>query len=263
VTLEDLKERQAVVWGAGPYERIEEINMPMHEAVMERLTLRPGERLVDVGCGAGGIALLAARRGADVVGLDLAPVLVESARVRAAAEELAATFEVGDAERLPYGDGEFDVVVSTIGAMFAPDPRAVAAELARVCRPGGRLAFTAWVSESGIGDMFRVVARFRPPPDGVPNPFEWGREDVLRARLGDAFELEVEELDIPYRPVSGEDAWERFSTSFGPVKTTAEALGPEERERFRQAFVDLHEASRGPDGISQERRFLLALGTRR
>jgi SAM-dependent methyltransferase len=263
VSLEDLKQRQAVVWGAGPYERIEEINMPMHLLVMERLPLRPGERLVDVGCGAGGIALLAAREGADVVGLDLAPVLVESARVRAAAEELEAIFEIGDAERLPFGDGVFDVVVSTIGAMFAPDPQAVAAELARVCRPGGRLAFTAWTPESGIGDLFRLVARFRPPPDGVPNPLDWGREEILRERLGGAFDLEVEELDIPYRPASGEEAWERFSTSFGPVKTAAEALDPEGREAFRQAFVDMHEAHRGADGISQERRFLLALGTRR
>lgn len=265
MAFEELKERQSAMWGSGPFERIEALIADMHGLVVERLRPRPGERWLDVGCGTGGVAALAARAGADVTGVDLAPALVETARRRAAADGVPCRYEVGDAERLPYEDASFDVVASSVGAMFAPDQGAVASELARVLRPGGRLGFTAWRPEGGGGDLFRLLAPFQPPPPaGLPSPFEWGREERVRALLGDAFELELEEHDSPYAPASGEEAWELFSTAFGPLRTLVDALPPERVDEVHQAFVAYHEEQRGDDGaIHISRTYLLVLGTRR
>lgn len=265
MAFEELKERQRVMWGSGPFERIEAIIADMHERVVQRLRPQPGERWLDVGCGTGGVAALAARAGADVTGIDLAPALVETARGRAAADGIPCRYEVGDAEQLPYEDASFDVVASTVGAMFAPDQGAVASEFARVLRPGGRLAFTAWRPEGGGGDLFRLLAPFQPPPpEGVPSPLEWGREEHVRALLGDAFALEIEEHDSPYTPASGEEAWELFATAFGPLRTLVDALPPERVDELRRVFVAYHEEQRGDDGaIRVSRRYLLVLGTRR
>lgn len=264
MAFEELKARQSAMWGSGPFERIEALIADMHELVAERASPRPGERLLDIGSGTGAVAFRAARAGADVTGVDLAPTLVETARRLAEEEGLEVRLDVGDAERLPYGDGAFDVVTSSVGAMFAPDHEAVARELARVTRPDGRLVFTAWRPDGGIGDVFRLMAPFQPPPPpGAGNPFEWGREEYTESLLGDAFELRFEEHDSPYTPESGEEAWEVFSTAYGPTKTLADSLEPERREELHRAFVEFHEQYRGEAGIRQSRTYLLALGTRR
>jgi ubiquinone/menaquinone biosynthesis C-methylase UbiE len=150
---EELKSRQSVMWGSGPYEPIVEITKEIHHALVEALRPQTGERWLDVATGTGAVALLAGRAGADVTGLDLSPVLIETAKGKAAAEGLGVDFEAGDAEALPYDDASFDVVCSAIGTQFAPDHAAVARELARVCRPGGRLGLACWTPESGVAAM--------------------------------------------------------------------------------------------------------------
>jgi len=179
MAFEELKAKQSVMWGTGSYEPIVGLTEELHERLVEHLDPQPGERFLDVATGTGAVALRAARAGADVTGVDLAPALVETARRRAGHEGLSADFKVGDAENLPFEDGSFDVVASAIGVMFAPDHAAVARELARVCRPGGRLGLVNWTPESGTAEMFKVMAPFQPtPPAGIGIPFDWGRRST-------------------------------------------------------------------------------------
>lgn len=261
---EELKERQRAMWGAGPFERVEPNLGEMHRATVARLDPRPGERVLDVGCGTGGVAFLAAEVGAEVTGLDLSPVLIETARERAAERGLSLRLEDGDAESLSYADASFDVVCSTVGVMFAPNQEAAAEELARVCRPGGRLGVASW-SHDGTGKgLFEVLAPFQPPPaPGPASPFEWGRVEGAERLLGAAFELEYEQLDAPLTGPSAEAVWETFSTSFGPITTLAGSLEPERREELHRTFVTWLDEYRVDGGIHQPRSYLLAHGTRR
>jgi SAM-dependent methyltransferase len=260
----ELKQRHSVVWGNGPYERITNTIRDIHALVVERTDPKPGERVLDAATGTGAVAILAAKRGADVVGEDLAPVLIETARQRAAEEGVEVDFQVGDAEDMPYDDASFDVVLSTCGVMFAPDHEAIARELARVTKPGGRLALACWKPETGMHDVFKMMAPFMPPPaPGAGSPFGWGDEQHVRELLGDAFELEFEEHDSPLTLASGEEYWELFSTSYGPTKTVVEALDPERREEFHRAWVAFGEARREGDAMVHHREYLLTLGTRR
>jgi SAM-dependent methyltransferase len=260
----ELKQRHSVVWGNGPYERITNTIRDIHALVVERTDPKPGERVLDAATGTGAVAILAAKRGADVVGEDLAPVLIETARQRAAEEGVEVDFQVGDAEDMPYDDASFDVVLSTCGVMFAPDHEAIARELSRVTKPGGRLALACWKPETGMHDVFKMMAPFMPPPaPGAGSPFGWGDEQHVRELLGDAFELEFEEHDSPLTLASGEEYWELFSTSYGPTKTVVEALDPERREEFHRAWVAFGEARREGDAMVHHREYLLTLGTRR
>jgi ubiquinone/menaquinone biosynthesis C-methylase UbiE len=260
----ELKARQSVMWGMGPYERVTNTIRDIHALVVERLDPQPGEKVLDAATGTGAVALLAAERGADVVGMDLAPVLIDTARERAAEEGVDVTFEAGDAEAMAYDDASFDVVASTCGIMFAPDHEAVASELARVARPGGRMGLACWTPEGGLGQMFRMMAPFLPPPaPGVGSPFDWGREEHVRELLGDAFELQLEEHVSTLAVESGEAYWELFSSSYGPTKSAAEALDDERRAKFRQTWVDFFEAMREGDEVVHRREYLLTLGTRR
>ena len=154
------------------------------EQFFQRLGITPGTLLLDVGCGAGQLALIAARAGANVVGCDIAANWLEKARARAAAEGLEIIFEEGDAESLPYVDAQFDVVTSLLGAMFAPRPDMVAAELTRVCRPGGKIAMANWTPGGFIGQMFKIISGHI-APSGMPAPVLWGDEAIVRDRLRD------------------------------------------------------------------------------
>ncbi len=261
---EELKAKQSVMWGSGPYERITDTIRDIHVTVVERLAPEPGERFLDLATGTGAVARVAARTGADVTGLDLAPDLIGTARELAAGEGVAVRFEVGDAESLAYDDASFDVVASTCGVMFAPDHGAVARELARVCRPAGRLALACWRPGVGVGELFRVMAPFQPPsPPGVGRPFDWGREAHVTDLLGDSFELEFEELVSTLVIASGEAVWELFSTSYGPTKVLYERLELERGEELHRAFVDFHEEYREGGEIRFTRPYLLTLGRRR
>jgi ubiquinone/menaquinone biosynthesis C-methylase UbiE len=264
VAFEELKTRQSAMWGSAPFERIAVTLADMHDELVARLAPRPAERWLDVGTGTGEVALRAARAGADVTGQDLAPVLVETARRLAGAEGLDIRFEVGDAERLSYEDASFDVVSSAVGAIFAPEQAAVARELARVLGPGGRLGLTAWRPDGGAADIFRIMARFEPPPpEAVGYPFDWGREEHVEKLLGDAFDLEFDELDTVYEPESAEAGWEEFSTSFGPAKTLLDSLDDDRRAEFKRAYVEMFEAGKEGGRVRRSRTYLLVLGCRR
>ena len=260
----ELKARQSVIWGNGPYERVTNTIRDIHELVIERVDPKPGERVLDAATGTGAVAILAAKRGADVTGQDLAPVLIETARQRAAEEGVTVQFEVGDAEAMTYDDATFDAVTSTCGVMFAPDHEAIAGELARVTKPGGRLALACWTPEGGLGQMFKMMRPFQPPPaPGAGSPFAWGTEEHVRELLGNAFDLELEEQVSDLKVASGEEYWRLFSSSYGPTKSAAEALDADRREEFHKTWVEFFEGQREGDRVVHHRQYLLTLGTRK
>jgi ubiquinone/menaquinone biosynthesis C-methylase UbiE len=180
-----LAARVRATWTSGNFGRIARSYELGASQFVTRLGLEPGERVLDVATGTGNLAIPAARTGALVTGVDIAPNLVTQAKARATAEGLAMRLDVGDAEALPYADGEFDTAISMFGAMFAARPERVASELLRVVRPGGRIAMANWTPTSFIGEMLRTTSRFSPPAAGVPSPLLWGNEQYVRERLGD------------------------------------------------------------------------------
>jgi SAM-dependent methyltransferase len=264
LAFEELKQRQSRAWSAAPFEHLEPDIAVMHDDLVGRLSPRPGERWLDVGCGPGAVAMRAARAGAEVTGLDLAPGLIETARRRATEEGLSIRYDVGDAEALPYDDDGFDVVSSSVGVIFAPDHRAAARELARVTRPGGRLGLATWRPEHGVCAMLKILGEYQPPPpQGAGNPFEWGSEEHAQELLGEAFELEFAEGDAPQAGESGEAIWERGRRFAGPMKATYESLDPERRKELDERMIAFFEQFRRNGGIYQSRPYLLILGTRR
>lgn len=181
--LDQLKSRMKATWMAGDFGRIASFTAQEGENFVARLGIKAGSKVLDVACGTGNTAIPSARAGADVVGVDIATNLLEQARERAAAENLSIRFQEGDAENLPFPDNAFDAVVTMFGAMFAPRPEKVAAELMRVCRPGGVIAMANWSPQGFVGQNFQVMAKMVPPPP-IPSPLLWGDEAIVRQRLG-------------------------------------------------------------------------------
>ncbi len=259
---DELKHRQSAMWGSAPYQRVTGAIADIHELVVARLDPQPGRRWLDLACGTGAVAERAAAGGAQVTGVDLAPALIETARERAAELNLEIDYRVGDCERLDLPDAGFDVVSSTCGVMFAPSHADTARELARVTRPGGRIALANWTPTGGVGQMFAMMAPFQPAPP-PSSPFDWGDEGRARALLGEWFELETEQRISTFRVRSGEDYWDLYSTSYGPTKTLADSLG-ERREELKQAWIEFFESNFREDGeIAHTREYLLVLGERR
>jgi SAM-dependent methyltransferase len=261
VGFEELKARQSAVWGSAPWERVADTLAPLHDHLVAELSPRAGERWLDLATGTGAVAIRATRAGADVTGLDLAPRLVETARRLAAQEGLAIRFHVGDCEDLPYEDSSFDVVSSAVGVIFSPDHRAVAHELARVCRPGGRLGLVTWRPNP---EYEAVMSPFREPPEpGSGNPDHWGREEYVSELLAADFELQFVEGDCPLTAESAEAIWELWSTSAGPLKALVESLEPGRQEKLRLAYVGYLERYRTNGGVRAPDQYLLVLGRRR
>jgi SAM-dependent methyltransferase len=211
---------------AGDYGRVAAHIDACAREFVGRLGLASGERVLDVACGTGNIALAAARAGARVTGVDIATNLLDQARQRARAEGLTAHFDEGNAEQLPYPDAGFDVVLSMFGVMFAPRPEVAAAELLRVCRPGGRVALANWTPDGFAGQMFKVQASHVPPPPGVVPPSLWGVEQVVRERLGGGTaDLRTTRrlcsMRYPFPPGEVVAFFERY---FGPTQTAFAAL---------------------------------------
>jgi SAM-dependent methyltransferase len=221
---------------------------------VERLQPREDERWLDVATGTGAVARLAAGRGADVVGVDIAPGMIEVAR----RSSTGIRFEVGDAQSLRYDDNSFDVVSSSFGVIFAPDHAAVARELARVCR--NRIGLTTWVPDPELRQLY--VSFGLDSPEGRA-PFEWGREPYVRERIGHAFDLDVERDTWFLEEPSGEAVWEFWSRSAPPFKAMVEALAPETRDAFRRAYVDYCDAFAVDGRVRVPREYLLILGRRR
>jgi len=265
MAFEALKERQSEVWGAGRFEVVAPHIADMHDALVEALGVVAGETWLDVGCGTGAIAERAAARGARVTGADLAPRLVETAARRAHELGLDIEYGVGDVENLPFPDASFDVVVSSVGAIFAPDHARTARELARVTRPGGRLGLTAWTPEGRNGELFRLLAPFQPPlPEGAGTPLQWGSEAYVEGLLGDVFELELSRR-LCVDDVEGDPdaAWAEFSTAFGPVATLLRMLPPERGEELRRTWIAYAEPTYADGRMYSEAEYLLVLGRRR
>ncbi len=260
---EELKQKHAAVWSAGPYQGVTETIVDLQRKTIDRLEPLADQRFLDLACGTGATAELAAAAGANVVGVDIAPGLIEQAKQRAEERGLEIDYRVGDAEALDLDDGSFDRVASTCGVMFAPDHGAVARELARVTASGGRVALACWTPESGLAQLFGVMRPFQPPPpEGVGSPFDWGLESHVQDLLGDDFELEFEQLDSPLEMESGEAVWELFVRDYGPTKVVYESLDEERREELHRSFVELHEGSRVNGGLHFSRTYLLTAGTR-
>ena len=265
-TIQPHNERPAAVWSSGgkDYDQISQGIADSIEHCVMRLNPQPGERILDLSTGTGWTSRVVARRGAKVIGVDIASGLLEAARARAAAEALPIEYQLGDAENLPFEDRAFDAVVSTCGIMFASRPEAAAAELARVCRPGGRIALTTWLSDSNLYRMFEVMKRYMPaPPTPAPrSPFEWGRVERIRELLGGAFELRFEKGVSYYREPSPEAAWNTFSTGYGPTRMLADTLYPDRREALRQDFTAFHAGFTTELGICVPREYWLTIGVR-
>ncbi len=259
-------ERPAAVWSSGGkhYDQISRGIADSIEHCVLRLDPQSGERILDLSTGTGWTSRVVARRHAVVVGADIAADLLDAARATAAHEGLSIEYRLGDAERLPFDDGEFDAVVSTCGVMFASRPEAAAQELARVCRTGGRIALTTWPFSSNVAKMFEVMKRYlpAPPAPAPPSPFEWGRAERVRELLATAFRLRFETGVSHYREPSAEAAWQAFSTGYGPTRMLAQSLDPERREAFRQDFVAFHAGFSTELGICVPREYLLTIGVR-
>lgn len=264
--LVDLKEKHRAMWAAGDYDRIAEGILAVADHVVRSARIRAGERVLDIACGTGNTALAARARGAVVTGLDLTPELLASAKRRAVEEGYAdIAWREGDAERLPFPDGAFDVVVSSCGLMFAPDQQTVANEVARVTRRGGRIAIQAWSGEGGVGRMFEITNRYVPPPSGVPSPFNWSDDETVKRLLGSRFaDYRFERYDCPEFADTPEQLAELFIEWFGPTHRVYRTLSPGEARAFRQALIDLYRGYVTPaDGkVRWGREYVITLATR-
>lgn len=260
-----LKSRLKLTWMAGDFDKIAQVIEPGAVAFIERLALAPGTRVLDVACGSGNLSLPAARAGAVVTGLDIAPNLIETARKRAGALGLEINFDEGDAEQLPYGDTSFDTVVTMFGAMFAPRPETTAAELLRVCRPGGRIAMANWTPAGFIGQMFKTTAAHVPPPN-IPSPLLWGDEAIVRERLRSGVaDLQTSRRMVAFRlPIRPEQTVDYFRDWYGPTLRAFAALDEEGQAALRRDLTRLwSEHNRAADGTTHvEAEYLEVVATR-
>ncbi len=259
--------KPASVWSSGGarYDQISRGIADSIEHCVLRLNPQPSERVLDLATGTGWTSRLVAARGARVIGADIAGDLIAAAGERAQMEGLDIEYRLGDAENLPFEDGEFDGVISTCGIMFASRPEAAAAEIGRVTRKGGRVALTTWLPDSNLFKMFLVMKPYMPPPPNPapPSPFEWGKAERVRELLGNAFDLRFERGTSFYREPSGEAAWNTFSTSYGPTKALAASLDEGRRAELRRDFIAFHDGFPTELGVCVPREYLLTVGIRR
>jgi SAM-dependent methyltransferase len=240
-------------WTSGDFGRIARSYERGAAEFIARLELEPGDEVLDVACGTGNLALPAARAGATVTGVDIAPNLIAQAKARAAEEKQSILFDVGDAEALPYADNEFDIAVSMFGAMFAARPERAAAELIRVVRPGGRIAMANWTPMGFIGEVLKTTQHYAPAPVGVLSPLQWGTEYAVRERLGPgASSVETRHrliaFEFPFDPVA---VVNEFITWYGPTLRAYASLDFEGRDALRHDLETLwSENNRASDGTT-------------
>ncbi len=260
-------QRPATVWSGGgdAYNDISRQIASALDHCVRRIGPQPNERILDLATGTGWTSRLLARSGATVTGADIASDLIAAATSRAKAEGLNIAYEIADAEKLPYPDGSFDVIVSTFGVMFVSRPEAAATELARVCRKGGRIGLATWLPEGNAYKMFLVMRGYMPPPPAPapPSPFAWGNRDRVQELLGHSFDLKFEEGTTTYYDRDGNAAWGAFVAGYGPTKALAGNLDEARRAQLQQDFVAFHDGFASALGIAVPREYLLTIGTRR
>lgn len=256
--MDALKARLRATWIAGDFGQIAKFLAQEAETFVNRLGLKPGMKVLDVACGTGNLSLPAARLGANVTGVDIAPNLLEQARATAAAEGFNVRFDEGDAEALPYEDASFDAVITMYGAMFAPRPDLVAAELKRVTKPGGLIAMANWTPTGFIGQMFKATAAHVTPPAGMPSPVLWGKEDVVRERFGDGVSKpeatpRIVSFEFPFSPA---EVVEHFRVYYGPTNKAFGALDENGQAALRrdleQLWTNNNKATDGTTSVEAE-----------
>lgn len=242
--METLKTRLKTIWEAGDFTEVAKHIETVAEQFVERLDIKPGMKVLDVACGSGNLAIIAAQKGADVTGIDIADNLVEAAKKRAERLGLNIKFEQGDAEDMPYSDGEFDLVMTMFGAMFAPRPDVTASELVRVTKPGATIAMANWTPTGFAGQMFKLSGKYVPPPP-MPPPVLWGVPDEVAARFGDRVEdlrmsPQLADMIFEFGPA---DVAEFFKTYFGPTVMAMKAMGEDNHEAFTNDLVEIWTAN--------------------
>jgi SAM-dependent methyltransferase len=238
--LTTIKGRQQKAWSAGDYGKVGVRLLMMGELLAEAADLKPGQRVLDVACGNGNASLAAALRFCDVTGIDYVPMLLDEARKRAEAEGLAVDFREGDAEDLPFEDASFDAVISTLGVMFAPDQDKAAQELLRVCKPGGTIGMANWVPDSYLGDLFRTIGKYVPPPAGLKPPFRWGTEEGLDELLdGGIGSLQTRRRTHVWRFPSAWHHVEFMRGYYGPLNKAFGALDEEGQSALERDLISL------------------------
>jgi ubiquinone/menaquinone biosynthesis C-methylase UbiE len=261
-----IKTLQRAGWETGDYTRVGNTLQIIAEQLVEAADVRAGQRVLDVGCGQGNAALAAARRFADAVGVDYARNLLALGRERAAAENLPVTFLEGDAEQLPVPDASADLTVSTVGVMFAPDHQRAADELVRVTAPGGKIAHASWTPTGMIGQLFKTVGSWAPPPAGVRSPTLWGTPEHLAELFGDRVEwISLEKRIFTFRYHSPAHFSEWFRQYYGPITRLAGTLSGEDLTRFADDIADVaRQFNRADDGtLAGAAEYLEAVGVRR
>jgi ubiquinone/menaquinone biosynthesis C-methylase UbiE len=254
-------------WSKGDFAMVASVVFADAENLVQALEILPGERVLDVACGSGNAAISAARRAwGNTIGLDFVPELLERARERAAAERLEIEFVEGDAQALPFGDGEFDVTLSIFGAMFAPDQQQTADELLRVTKPGGRIGMANWCPDGGLERLFLTVMKHTGgPPPGVMPPVLWGSEDHVRKLFGDGVSnLRTERVKSRQPFLSADHYIDFFRSYFGPIKSAYEKVGPEGEQALtddlREMLADVNTA--GDRALVIEPEYLRVIATR-
>jgi SAM-dependent methyltransferase len=270
-SMDQIKDSMRAPWIAGDFAAIAgDIGASEAENFVARMELKPGARVLDIACGTGNVTIPLARRGAVVTGLDLMPHLLEEARARAAREGLPIRFDEGFAETLPYPDGSFDVLVSMFGIMFSPFPATVVAEMARVLRPGGRLALANWTQSGFNGEMSAVAGRYLPPPpQGTISPFLWGEEATVRDRLKPGFDA-VETSVVAVRwelQRSAAGSADFFTKNSGPIQLALDRLDASKQSAFlrdlEQLWIDNNLATNGENHTLISNEYLQTLAVRR
>ena len=236
--LASVKIRQQAAWSSGDYAIVGTTLQIVGEELCEALDLRSGRKVLDVAAGNGNISLAAARRWCDVVSTDYVPTLLECAQARAKAEGLTIEFKEADAEALPFSDGSFDAVVSTFGVMFTPNQEKAAKELLRVCKSGGQIGLANWTPDGFIGQVFKTLGKYLPPPAGVKSPALWGTRGRLTEMFGaDAISIKAEPRNFNFRYRSPEHFLDVFKTYYGPMLKAFAAL---EKEKQKDLYDDLY-----------------------
>jgi SAM-dependent methyltransferase len=238
-----IKTRQQKVWSSGDYSLVGNTLVIVSEQLCESIDVHSGNRVLDVATGSGITALAAARRFGEVTGIDYVPSLLDDARQRAAAEHLPIAFQQGDTENIPFADASFDAVLSTFGVMFAPNQEKAASELLRVSRSGGKIGLANWTPTGYIGQLFKVIGKYAPPPAGVKPGALWGTEERLRELFGDGItSLQTTKRNFVFRYRSAAHWVEHFAAYYGPFLNTVNALDTSTREEFTREVIGLLES---------------------